>query len=170
MTFSAMRVASGQGLRVPPLVGLGFVIQDEKSSGTDGGTSVVGVNTRDLNTEIVNTITGAILGTNQFTLPAGTYEITARAPSGNSGRNRIYLYNVTDASEPLVGTSDHTNAPDTAFFAAGTAHLQGEFTIVATKTFEIRHEIELAQSDSGLGNDMTDGEKEIYTRVVIQEV
>lgn len=170
MTFSAVRVASGQGLRATPLVGVGFIVQDEKSSGTAGGTSVVGANTRDLNTEIVNTIIGAVLGTNQFTLPVGTYEIIARAPSGNSGRNRIYLHNVTDVSEPLVGTSDRTNAPDTAFFAVGTAHMQGRFTIVATKTFEIRHEIELAHITEGLGSNMADGEKEIYTRVAIQKV
>ena len=96
MTFSAMRVASGQGLRVPPLIGLGFIIRDEKDQGTAGGSSSVGVNIRDLNTEIVNTITGAILGTNQFTLPAGTFEIIAKAPNAAAGVNRIYLFNVTD--------------------------------------------------------------------------
>ncbi len=170
MSFSAIRVASGQGLRLPQLVGVGFLIQDEKSTGTSGGDSSVGANTRDLNTEILNTIPGAFLGTNQFTLDSGTYEITARAPAGNSGRNRLYLFNVTDSSEALVGTSDRNNAPDTAFFGMGTAHLEGEFTITATKTFELRHEMELAHSGSGLGINIGDGEIEIYARVYIIKV
>ena len=170
MTLSAIRVATGQGLRALPLVGVGFLIEDRKTTGTAGGTSSAGVNTRDLNTEIVNTISGAFLGTNQFTLDTGTYEILASAPSGNAGRNRIYLYNVTDASDALVGTSDRDNSPSTAFFGHGTAHLEGEFIITATKTFEIRHEIEQAQTTNGLGADISDGEIEIYTTVYIVKV
>ena len=171
MTFSAIRVATGQGLRIPVLIGLGFVIQDQKNLNIAAGSSSAGVNTRDLNTEIVNTITGAFLGTNQFTLPSGTYEITAKAPSINSGVNRIYLYNVTDASEELLGTSDRTNSPAGAFAGGGIAWLRGRFTILAQKTFEIRHQIELAQSTNGFGvatNDLVN--KEIYTQVAILEV
>ncbi len=170
MTFAALRVASGQGLRVAGLVGVGFLIQDQKATTVSAGDSIAGVNTRDLNTEIVNTIPGAVLGTNQFTLDAGTYEITATTSSGNAGRNRIYLYNVTDSAEALVGTSDRDNSPSTAFFGHGTAHLEGEFTIAATKTFEIRHEIEQAHTGSGLGINISDGEIEVYTQVHIVKV
>ncbi len=169
MTFAALRVASGQGLRVAAVVGVGFLIHDQKTTGTSGGATSAGANTRDLNTETVNNIAGAFLGTNQFTLDSGTYEITANAPAGNSGRNRLYLYNVTDASEALVGTSDRNNSPAGAFFGQGTAHLEGEFMIAATKTFELRHEIELADV-SGMGEEVADGEIEIYARVYIVKV
>ncbi len=195
MTFSAIRVATGQGLRVPPLVGLGFIIQDEKSQGADGGASSVDTdNIRDLNTEIVNTITGAILGTNQFTLPAGTYDITAKAATFGTALNRISLYNVTDAGDsllledgsgdiqledgsgvllleplrPVIGISDYSNIP--GFNSGGFAWLQGRFTISGTKVFEIRHYTELASS-VGMGLAVSDGvNKEVYTVVSVFEV
>ncbi len=166
MTLSAIRVASGQGLRQLELVGEGFLIQDRKA-GT-GGSSSVGANTRDLNTEVVNTISGAVLGTDQFTLAIGTYEITAKAPCHNGERNRLYLYNVTDAAEELVGVSCWSNTAGTA--SGATAWLDGRFTIAGTKTFEIRHDIAKAKTTNGLGVSPGGGVSHVFTSVFIRKV
>ena len=57
-------------------------IQDQKPQGTNGGTFTSGAwRTRDLNTVLTNTITGASLADNQITLPAGKYYVEASAPA-----------------------------------------------------------------------------------------
>jgi hypothetical protein len=55
------------------------VFEEQQTSGTNGGTGSNGFNTRLLNTTVANTITGASLGSNQVTLPAGTYDIVGWA-------------------------------------------------------------------------------------------
>ncbi len=169
MTFSAVRVAMGQGLRVPALVGFGFLAQHEEVLNGQGGTSSAGVNTRTINTEVVNTITGAFLGTNQFTLPVGTYEIVATGPSLISRRNRMFLYNVTDASVELIGASLYSALGATVGASAG--HLQGRFTVSGSaKIFEVRHEVEQGETTRGFGIFVGDGvNKEIYTQVYIRD-
>ena len=68
------------------------VIEDQKPSGTPGGTSVGGLNKRDLNTIIFDedSIINA-LGNNEFILEAGTYLIEATAPSHKSDGTSIQL-------------------------------------------------------------------------------
>ena len=54
--------------------------QDQKASGTAGGDFTSGAwQTRTLNTEVFNTITGSALAANQVTLPAGTYFLLGAA-------------------------------------------------------------------------------------------
>jgi len=195
MSFSAVRVASGQGLRVPALVGLGFIIEDQKAEGVAGGTSVAGENIRALNVETVNTIAGAVLGVNKFTLTTGTYEIKAKAPLLAGAFNRLALRNITDSGFALqledgsgnlqledgsgnlqledvvevVGHSEFSNIP--AFSSGGNAWLFGRFTVSGTKVFELIHYIDLAGGSSGLGADISDGSNaEIYATVHIFQV
>ena len=81
-------------------------IQDQKPQGTSGGTFTSGAwRTRDLNTVLTNTITGASLAVNQITLPAGNYYVEASAPAGRINRHQARLYNVTSASNLLLGSS-----------------------------------------------------------------
>ena len=54
-------------------------VQDQKPTGTGGGTSVSGDNERPLNTVLTNEIAGASLDSNKITLPAGEYFISANA-------------------------------------------------------------------------------------------
>jgi len=143
-------------------------VQDQKTSGTNGGTSVAGVQTRTLNTVVTNEISGASLGSNQITLPAGTYEITALAPARSVSFHRIVLYNVTDAAAAVIGinadasTSDNT---DTHAFING-----ARFTLAGTKVLEIQHYTSAIRATDGLGNAISDGYIEIYTDVQIRQV
>src|SRR5210317_2031503 len=70
-------------------------VRDIKIYATDGGSAVVGTQTRDLNTVETNEISGASLSSNQITLPAGTYFIMATSPSYKTGNSKAVLHNVT---------------------------------------------------------------------------
>ncbi len=148
MTFSALRVDSGQGLRLAPLVGLGFMIREEKSSNGDAAVATTD-NVRKITTQVVNTIAGASLGVDEFTLPAGTYEVTGRAVINDVGRHRFILYNKTDAGITLEGFSEF-NSTLGGFNSGGEAVLRGRFTIGSSKTFEFQHYTE-GEDGAGLG-------------------
>jgi hypothetical protein len=58
-------------------------LQHQETSGTSSGSISSGYNTRDLNTVILNTISGASLSSNLVTLPIGTYEIDGMGGVGD---------------------------------------------------------------------------------------
>lgn len=141
--------------------------QDQKTSGTAGGASSAGTNTRVLNTVVSNTITGSSLASNQITLPAGTYWVEASCPCSNAGQSKAYLYNATDANVQIVSTSEYIG---NTLSAQHRVFLSGKFTISAQKTFDIRHYITNAQPNNGLGVATTTGQVEIYTDIKIWKV
>ena len=142
-------------------------VRDEKANGTEGGSSSVGNNTRELNTVITNEITGASLSSNVITLPSGTFYIIASAPSFRPNNHKLVLYNTSDAANTIVGTNG---------FAAGgynghtRSFVTGRFTIAAQKNFEFRHYFTLAKADNGLGILTNSGDIEVYTDVQIWKV
>lgn len=142
-----------------------MLLTDEKAQGTNGGSSVLGTQTRTLNTVRANTISGASLASNQFTLPAGTYRIRARAPSEQTDNNRIYLTNVTDTTFPIMGSSEQGGTTGELFVSHAT--LVGRITISAAKVFEIRHYTGLAVANVGLGRMTSVAGVEVYTEVEI---
>ena len=69
-------------------------IQDQKPQGTNGGTFTSGAwRTRDLNTVLTNTITGASLSANQITLPAGKYYVEAKSVATEVERHKVRFVN-----------------------------------------------------------------------------
>lgn len=143
-----------------------FHAQDQKSSGTAGGTSVNG-GTRDINTVVTNEISGASLASNQITLPAGTYYIEASAPlnSGGGSTHKAYLYNVTDGGNTVLGTSEYSS-PNGSITRS---HILGRFTISSTKTFEIRHGLSSPQGGNGWGV-ASSVSTEVYTEARIWKI
>jgi len=142
------------------------LICDQKATNTAGGSSSTGAfNTRDLNTELSDSDGIVTIGSNQFTLQAGSYLIKANAPSHKGLRHQILIWNATDSSIVAVGTSEYANATDpsdTRSFAIGRT------TISGAKAFEIRHRCENAQSGNGLGVESNyDTLASIYTIVEI---
>lgn len=141
-------------------------VQDQKTSGTSGGNSIVGVQTRTLNTVVTNEISGASLSSNQITLPAGTYELSAYAMAyAGVGSHRGLLYNVTDATYIIIGMSQK----DDNSLDAVPAILRERFTLAATKVLELRHYTAIVQV-GGLGFAVSDGNIEIYSDVQIRKV
>ncbi|RLB91781.1 MAG: hypothetical protein DRH10_01055 [Deltaproteobacteria bacterium] len=141
-------------------------VQDEKSSGTHGGTFTAGARrTRDLNTVKTNEITGASLASNQITLPAGTYEIDALVPCVDVRYVRAWLYNVTGSADLVVGLSHRAeDGQDTQY-----CYLRGRFSLSVTSVMEIQHRGTVSQGTNGFGM-ATSLDTEIYTDVMIRQI
>lgn len=143
-------------------------VRDQQTSGTNGGGTTAGATAiRVLNTTGTNTITGASLGSNQITLPAGTYNINASAPAYKTSRHKIHLYNITDAAVEIVGTSEFSITTDSTITRS---MLMGQFTIPATEVFEIRHYTQQTSASIGFGTPTSNGLVEVYTEVFITKV
>jgi hypothetical protein len=146
-------------------------IQDQKSSGTDGGTFTSGAwRTRDLNTVVTNEITSASLSSNQITLPAGTYFIIAHAPAFGSLHHKAKLRNVTDSTDTLFGICQGGSSGDGLNFFTSISVVEGRFTIAGTKVFELQHRSTATGSSSGFGKAVSFGDIEVYSNVLIWKV
>lgn len=143
-------------------------VRDQKASGTDGGTFTSGAwRTRDLNTVLTNEIAGASLAANQITLPAGKYQIEARAPAYRVKQHKMKLRNTTDLADTLIGLSadaDDTNNVGTHTF------LSGRFAISGVKVLEIQHQCTITRAASGLGVNSAFGVVEVFTDVLIWKI
>lgn len=138
-----------------------ILIVDQKAQGTYGGTSAAGVQTRDLNTELVDTGNRATVASNQITLVPGTYRYRVQCPAAVGGQHACWLFNVsTGAIVPGASPVSYHSAGGSA------AESIGQFTIAATTVFEARHWIAAAYATSGLGvaGDIP-GKPEQYTTV-----
>ena len=129
------------------------IFEDRKASGTNGGDAVSGSwMTRDLNAEVINTISGASLGSNLFTLPKGTYHIRASAPGRRVNSHTIKLYNETDSEDVVFGTVQmcyysSSNSANTS--SNTTSEIEHVFTISEEKTFSIQHRFQTSISSTG---------------------
>jgi hypothetical protein len=146
-------------------------IIDRKAAGTDGGAFTSGADrTRDLNRIDVDTAGIATLASNQFTIPAGTYEYTIRAPAHSVGRNSAWLYNITDAVEVDRGQNFFAS---TTGNAGAAAIITGQMVLQGTKTFEVRHRCETTNGTNGFGVSINSGFTvpfEYYTTVELHKV
>jgi len=126
------------------------IIVDQKSSGTDGGSSSGGNwNTRDLNTELSDPDGIVSISSNQFTLQAGSYFLEAAAPSYKPNRHKLKLYQTSGTPADIAfGTSEFVNQDEGI---QSTASLSCRFTISTATTYEIRHYIQTSKSGNGLG-------------------
>lgn len=140
---------------------------DTKSSGTNGGTFTSGAwRTRDLNTTQFNGITSASLASNQISLPAGTYYVSASAPAFYVNEQQVRFQNITDASTAILGQNAGSGQ---AFILQTAASLSGTFTIAGTKTFELQHRANTTKADNGFGVALNWG-SEVYGTVSITKV
>jgi hypothetical protein len=141
-------------------------LREQQTANTAGTTITTGAfRTMVLNTEVTDEI-GSTLSSNQWTLPAGSYEIIATPPAGASGSASSFLMktklrNVTDGSDTIIGPTATTPAG-----AVSPAPLVGRFTIAASKTFEFQMrcttEITLPAANLGV--------VEVYAEVMIWRV
>jgi len=140
--------------------------QETQSSGTPGGTFSAGAwRTRTLNDEVFDDI-GASVGTNQVTLPAGTYEVRASAPGYQCGRHVIRLQNVSDATTVAEGECAFSGE---GYLVTNRSELLDRFTITASKVFELQHRCDDSQATNGFGvnNGFT---TEVYSTVEFSRI
>ena len=143
------------------------IIEDQKPSGTNGGTFTSGTwRTRDLNTLVFNHNSLASLSNNRFTLPAGTYCIDWDAPAYRVNRHKTALYNYSSSTIVAYGTSElSSEGGATMNRSVGTKVV----TISSSTSFTIQHICQSSYNNSGFGR-ATDFGTEVYTRVRIKKI
>lgn len=142
-------------------------VREQQTSGTNGGTSAANsTQTRVLNTTVVNTIPGASLASNAVTLPAGTYEVSARVPSYGAVSNSANLFNSSDSTVALISCSSSQGAT-----ASDNIFIVGIFTIAAAKNFTIVHWTLASTATSGLGRaSSSPGQVEVFTEAIFKKI
>ena len=152
-----------------PVNSLMTILQDQKTSGSNGGSATGAAwNTRTLNTSVIDQI-GVSLGSNQFTLPAGTYHVQISTPACQVNNHRCRLYNVTTSSTVLLGTSEcaqNTNPSN----MSNRSFIDAYFTSAASGTYRVDHWCNTSFATQGLGMNATSGDVEIYTTVKIIKI
>ena len=145
-------------------------IFNSQASGTNGGTFTSGA----WQTRVLNTITGngpASLGTNNFTLPAGTYIINAMAPALQVGSHQIRLRNTGAGTTVKAGMPSFSN---TAAAGSQTMSVLNFYAVlVANTTFEIQHQCQTTKALIGFGQASVwavQPENEIYTEVQVFKI
>lgn len=135
----------------------------------DGGFTLGAWRTRTLNTEVLDTANRCTLASNQFTLLTGTYFIRAYAPAYRVSGNKARLQNITDGTTTVKGTSEYAYSVNA--FGTVWSKVFGQFTIAASKVFEIQHFAEATKTVNGFGvhgdTSYGSGQIEIYTTVEI---
>jgi hypothetical protein len=144
------------------------IFEDQKASGTDGGTFTAGAwQTRTLNTTVTNRIAGVSLGSNQITLPAGSYRIFITSVGDDVQLHKVKLRNITDSTDPLIGFSSDTT---TGSAVATNAICNGPLTITDTKVFEVQHRSSATQATYGFGSAASFGVVEVYCQIIIEKI
>ena len=140
-----------------------WVITDEKTTGTNGGTFTSGAwQTRDLNKLVKPSGTGSdvTISSNQITITSGTYYVWAHGEADDVKENQVRFRNVTDGSTAIVGHSSNADKGIGSFLA-------GIITPASTKTYELQHRCDTTRSNTGFGVANGFGEVEVYSTVVI---
>lgn len=121
-----------------------ILLQHQETSGTNGGTdnSKNSWIQRKLNAIVHDDTGSVVVSSNNFTLPAGTYEILSsyqRNEDDNVTMARLRLYNSTDSQVVLYGTTTRVpaNGGSGGREFARALTLRGKFTIPSSKTFRI---------------------------------
>lgn len=144
------------------------IVQDEKSSGTNGGTFTSGAwQQRTLNTESTNTITGASLSSNQITLPSGTYYARWTAPAYTCDEHQTRFVSTPTATITLYGTAEHTNS---TVFLTTISEGSGVFSISGSTVFQLEHRCQTTKATDGFGDANSFGNTQVYARVEIWKV
>lgn len=139
------------------------VLQDQKASGTQGGTFTSGAwRTRDLNTEVSDPAGIVSLASNQFTLQAGRYFIEAEAPVNFASSHQARIQNITDGATALLGGNQYSGGGG----VGNRATVTGVVTITSAKVFELQHRCSTTDATDGFGLAGSFG-TEVYSQVVI---
>lgn len=141
-----------------------------------GGTALVNETwvTRNVNMEIYDTANIVTLSANQFTLGAGTYQVTANqvffADDSQIRSFRGRIRNVTDNTTVALSLSGRFDAPAGTSANAESSIPPMVFTIADTKTFELQYWIEASSSDNdALGFPVSSGDDERYAWIHLKK-
>lgn len=154
------------------------VFEHQVANGTAGGASTANAwTTRTLNTSVTNTITGCSLASNEITVAAGVYLVSAAQQlyceqgSGGvfQGQQRLNPGTAVFSASALgIASRDGSSASATAYSTA-TARDTWLVTVTTGGTFTLQYFVSVAQSTNGLGLPSTEPSSlvEVYARVSI---
>lgn len=144
-------------------------VQDQKTTGTHGGTSSAGMNDRTLNTLLINDISGASLASNLITLPAGTYDIFAESAYNPGEANDIGLVMVRSSADVILlkGLAETKRAGE---YAAHNGIARGRVVLAAPTDIKITCYCTYGFNSVGLGEAAGVAPHEIYTNITITKV
>ena len=132
--------------------------EHRNNSHEDGGTSVLGYNTRAFNKTIVNNGGFVTTGANTFTLSQGLYWVVAETTQSAEGF--IQLRNNSDSAFINHYRSSETlqsvNAKGSSTSDYVPHHLQGVFYLGSSKTIELQSFVADPRSNDGFGGPITD--------------
>jgi hypothetical protein len=143
------------------------IFEEQLPNGTSVA-AVAGLQTRGLNTLVVNEI-GLTVASSTFTLLPGTYILTASAPAYAVNSHKIAILNVTDFTTDFLGTNASANA---ANLVHSDSFIHGvKFTIASSKQYSLQHYVQTAKATDGLGKAVVGGTyTEVYARVMIEKL
>lgn len=128
-----------------------ILVQDQKAQNTAGDSVTAGAwRTMTLNT-IVTDDTGVVsLGSNQITLPAGTYYV--RGVSGNQGGNRhqARLQDITNTATLLTGTVGFSSSAN--YYARSLSWILGKIVLAGSTAVEVQQNFEGTATTGLAGN------------------
>lgn len=137
-------------------------VQDQKASGTNGGTFTSGDwRTRTLNTLVADSGAIASLSGNRVTLPAGAYKVTGRGYAFLVNGHQARIYDVTHAAVLAIGLVARSSSAD----GSGTlATAGGYFALTETAQIELQHQCGTTRANTGFGQPNAFG-TEIYAEL-----
>lgn len=129
------------------------VVRDVKASGTQGGAFSSGAwRIRTLNTLALTHPGSATLAGNAVTLAAGTWFCHLAVPAYRVDRHKARLWNITDGSTQLVGSSSRSETDNG--WNVSHSIITGMITIAAAKMFQIEHRCETSNGSDSSGQGM----------------
>jgi hypothetical protein len=148
-----------------PFVNFAY-FEDRKSTNTQGGSATTGYQTRTLNTEVVNTISGCSLSSSQVTLPAGTYLVEGSCPAGRVNRHKCRLYNVTTGNAIAYGTSAF-GAVGSGLIVVTRSEVLTKFTLGSSTVIRLEHQVQDQNTTADYGEASNLTGVEVYSTLKI---
>lgn len=140
-------------------------VNQERSSGTQGGTCTAGSYLkRSLTTIKTNEIAGASLVFSRITLPAGTYYAEWRAPAGIVRQHKTKLRDITNSVDLIIGSSEYD------LESWGQSVGVGRFTLSGSTQIELQHRCTTTRNNDGFGVPSSYGEVEVYSEIKIWRI
>jgi hypothetical protein len=140
------------------------VYQDQKASGTNGGSNVTGWQTRTLNTEVSDIDNIATLSANAVTPIAGTYIFRLRTTTANSDNLRIALYDGT--TRLYLGLSQYSSSTSSTIIELETPPV----AVNGSTAYSVQMYSSTVYATYGLGRATSTGSVEIFSELIIEKV
>ncbi|MCJ2183131.1 hypothetical protein MTR62_10570 [Novosphingobium sp. 1949] len=134
-------------------LGWDLILEGKAAANASGGAAASGRNTRSLATTTLNRRTLATnIANGSFTLPAGTYRITAWAQAYRVDEHTLFLRDTTSATDITQGSTEFSDA---AGSVPSTSRIDHVFTLTASTALSLQHYCKSANTTDGLGKAMT---------------